>query len=534
MISKQHVYTSNNYLTQVEGNIKMLNKQSIEIYTLSDDREKRLWQDCIFVFDTSALLEFYLYSDKTREDIFETIFPKLINRLWIPQQVEYEYLKNRENVIKKPIQKYKNLIEKNTENKDSGNLPKIEDSIEKIKKEIKTISTQFQTLKESTTKQDKHPYLDRSLIDNLDTVMIDCNESIEAELNKFKNSIEEFKEEIRKEISNRQNEIQAIYQSDSVLDGFNKYFEVGEGYTFDEIMEIIKEGELRYRSKIPPGYKDQGNKHEDNEGKKGKEGISIYGDLILWKQIIAHAKKVKKPIILIINDIKEDWCYKKEQRIEKPREDLIRELYTITGMELWMYTFSDFLYTADKLLSTSVDNEVLEEVKEIEKEKQKDKLIVFCEGKTDFLILEFLSERILKQFQINKEIQVISTGGYPNIFHQIKVHCESFDIDISNIIVVVDGDLNSERFRNRMLSSGLQDNNFIIINPCIESWLIPNIDNSMLYDNTTLASKMKHYGITKSRLSNTGSLDLLIQAINLDELLTRDSSFAKYVNALRR
>ncbi|MFN7528562.1 MAG: PIN-like domain-containing protein, partial [Dolichospermum sp.] len=326
----------------------------------------------------------------------------------------------------------------------------------------------------------------------------------------------------------------AIYQSDSVLDGFNKYFEVGEGYTFDEIMEIIKEGELRYRSKIPPGYKDQGNKHEDNEGKKGKEGISIYGDLILWKQIIAHAKKVKKPIILIINDIKEDWCYKKEQRIEKPREDLIRELYTITGMELWMYTFSDFLYTADKLLSTSVDNEVLEEVKEIEKEKQKDKLIVFCEGKTDFLILEFLSERILKQFQINKEIQVISTGGYPNIFHQIKVHCESFDIDISNIIVVVDGDLNSERFRNRMLSSGLQDNNFIIINPCIESWLIPNIDNSMLYDNTTLASKMKHYGITKSRLSNTGSLDLLIQAINLDELLTRDSSFAKYVNALRR
>ncbi|MFN9616659.1 MAG: hypothetical protein ACK55Q_15975, partial [Dolichospermum sp.] len=86
----------------------------------------------------------------------------------------------------------------------------------------------------------------------------------------------------------------------------------------------------------------------------------------------------------------------------------------------------------------------------------------------------------------------------------------------------------------RMLSSGLQDNNFIIINPCIESWLIPNIDNSMLYDNTTLASKMKHYGITKSRLSNTGSLDLLIQAINLDELLTRDSSFAKYVNVLRR
>ena len=503
----------------------MLNRQSIEIYTLSDDREKRLWQDCIFVFDTSALLEFYLYSDQARESIFQTIFPKLINRLWIPQQVEYEYLKNRENVIKKPIQKYKNLIEKNTENKDSGNLPKIEESIEKINKEIQTISNQFQTLKETTTKQDKHPYLDKSSIDNLNQVMIDCNESIEGGLNNFKKSIEEFKNEIKKEISNRQNEIQVIYQSDSVLDGFNKYFEVGEEYNFDKIMEIIKEGELRYRSKIPPGYKDQGS----------KEGISIYGDLILWKQIIAHAKKVKKPIILIINDIKEDWCYTtKDKRIEKPREDLIKELYTTTDMELWMYTFSDFLYTANKLLSTSVDNEVLEEVKEIEKEKQKDKLIVFCEGKTDVLILEFLSERILKQFQINKEIQVISAGGYPNISHQIKLYCESCDIDISDIIVVVDGDSDPEGVRTRILSQGLQDNNLIIINPSIESWLLPNIDNFRDDDDATLVSTIKHHLITIRKLSRTGSLDLLLQLISLDELLKRDSSFAKYVNVLRR
>ena len=60
--------------------------------------------------------------------------------------------------------------------------------------------------------------------------MIDCNESIEGGLNNFKKSIEEFKNEIKKEISNKQNEIQVIYQSDSVIDGFNKYFEVGEEY----------------------------------------------------------------------------------------------------------------------------------------------------------------------------------------------------------------------------------------------------------------------------------------------------------------
>ena len=61
----------------------MLNRQSIEIYTLSDDREKRLWQDCIFVFDTSALLEFYLYSDQARESIFQTRYLALFRLISI-------------------------------------------------------------------------------------------------------------------------------------------------------------------------------------------------------------------------------------------------------------------------------------------------------------------------------------------------------------------------------------------------------------------------------------------------------------------
>jgi predicted ATP-dependent endonuclease of OLD family len=202
-------------------------------------------------------------------------------------------------------------------------------------------------------------------------------------------------------------------------------------------------------------------------------------------------------------------------------------------MEIWMYNLYDFIHKAKQLLGAKIAPEVLEEVKEIEKEKQmqKDKLIVFCEGKTDVIILEFLSERILKQFQINKEIQVISAEGYPYI-SKIKPYCELFDIDISEIIVVVDGDSDPEGVRNRMLSQGLQDNNLIIISPSIERWLLPNIDY-FRDDDATLASKMKHYIIKIKKLSRTGSLDLLLQLISLDELLKIDSSFAKYVNALR-
>ena len=74
----------NSYLTQERRNTKMLNQQSIEIYTLSDDRENRLWEDCIFVFDTSALLNCYFFSERQMKSIFTPIFPKCIDRLWIP------------------------------------------------------------------------------------------------------------------------------------------------------------------------------------------------------------------------------------------------------------------------------------------------------------------------------------------------------------------------------------------------------------------------------------------------------------------
>lgn len=169
---------------------------------------------------------------------------------------------------------------------------------------------------------------------------------------------------IKKEIVNKEKKINEIVQNDPVFEIFNQYFEVGEGYSFDKLMEIVKEGELRYRSEIPPGYAD----------KTKKKGLSIYGDLILWKQIIDHAKEVKKPVILIINDIKEDWCYKSEQkRIEKPREDLIREMYDLTGMEIWMYTFSEFLYKSRQILKTEVDDKVLENIQEIEQELLKEK-----------------------------------------------------------------------------------------------------------------------------------------------------------------
>jgi len=386
----------------------MINRKSIEFYTLSWEREKKLWQDCIFVFDTSALLDFYYYSDEIRSSIFKEIFPKLIDRLWIPHRVEYEYLKNREKTILKPINNYNRLLERDNNNNDSGNLEKIKQSITNIRRilasEMSAIDGQVKTLRESTSKKDKHPYLeDVSLVQNFQEIVGDFQNSIKTRLEEFNLELDRFNTSLEEEVLKKKNIIQVMHENDSVLEEFSKFFQVGEPYSYDKLMQIVKEGELRYSSKIPPGYKD----------KNEKEGISIYGDLIIWKQIIDYVQENKKPIILIIDDQKED-CWNKKTT-EMPREDLINEFYTITGMEFWMYTLPNFIFKAQRILSITVDSNVLETVKEIEKKAIIEKQREVSENQE--AIITFLSNSykskaeaiIEKQQEVNENEEAITT-----------------------------------------------------------------------------------------------------------------------------
>jgi hypothetical protein len=307
--------------------------ENIEFYYKpSAEREKKMWQECVFVFDTSALLEFYYFSKKSQEEIFDSTLKKLNGRLWIPHHVEFEYLKNRENTLKKPIEeKYQKL----------GN-----EQIKAIENNIKDIKSKIADFINHTKKEDTHPYIDN-------TIPLKFDDSCK----KFESLFSDFKSQVETEFKKREDEINTFAEQDTVLESLNKYFEVGKEYSYPKLIEIINEGELRYRNQIPPGYKD---------GPK-KEGIQKYGDLIIWKQIIDYASQKGKPIIFITNDVKDDWCYhykrSNETRIERPREDLIREIKDIARVDFWMYTFSQFLYSAREILGANLTQEVIDEAK---------------------------------------------------------------------------------------------------------------------------------------------------------------------------
>jgi hypothetical protein len=311
--------------------MEYINRNAFDLYHMTVKREETLWNDCVFVFDTSALLDFYFYPETTRDEIYADILEKIKDRLWIPNHVQFEYFKNREEIILKPIGEHYNPL------KDS--LLSISNHLDETKKRL-------QELKQKTKNKGKHPFIDSSKIDEF-----------EQHLGMYAEKVKDFDEKYQIQIQEKIKEIQDLKKDDTVLNNFETYFLVGRKYSFDEILQIVKEGKLRYEFDIPPGYEDL--------KKEKKEGTQIFGDLIIWKQILEYAKEQNKNIVFICNDLKKDWCTLEnstEKRIKSPREELIKEFNDYTGKEFWMYNQAQFIYTSNILLKSNIAEKSIEQI----------------------------------------------------------------------------------------------------------------------------------------------------------------------------
>jgi len=277
-------------------------------YILNQEQENSLWRTATIVFDTSALLNLYEFSEKSRDDIFNFIASKLKNKIWLPYNVQYEYIKNREKPINSAIKSYEDLIIN-----------------------YKSMYENFVQIKNRTKSGEKHPTINPEIISGL-----------EKEMGVFK---ENFDKEIKSKISI----LNGSKENDDIYNFIIKNFSFGKPYSHSKIIEIIKEGEFRYANFLPPGYMDQ----------KDKLGFQKYADLIIWKQIIEYSNDEKKPIILIMDDLKEDWwVLDKKRKPIMPRPELVEEIRESGNAEFWMYTISDFLKKFPELIEETTIQEV--------------------------------------------------------------------------------------------------------------------------------------------------------------------------------
>jgi len=274
-----------------------------------------LWDECIFVLDANVLLSLYRYSDSTRSELLQ-VFDALADRLWIPNQVAYEYLNNRLTVI--------------------GEQSKIyDDAIKKI-----------EALRKSLENNNQHPFVSKDTLN----ASVGIFEKLVAELNENK-SIHE------KRINN--DEIKD--QLETLLEG-----KVGKTFTKEQIEAIIATGKTRYEEKIPPGYCDI---------KKGGNSTLFldickpYGDYIVWLQLIDKSKADDKPIIFITGDVKEDWWLLFNGRTIGPQPQLVEEFQFLTKKSFYMYPPDRFLERANMYLQQETSQQAVNEIRDIRVEE---------------------------------------------------------------------------------------------------------------------------------------------------------------------
>ena len=330
----------------------MSNEDYYKKYYLEDEEILDIAKTGIVVFDSSALLALYYYSDNTRNEIYKKLMDIFSGRLWIPGQVYFEFLKNKDKVIHKPEETYRALLSANK--KGEANIQRIEEFIDQIKDTCLTgISGQLNTLIDKTKNKDRHPYFDESIYQEFREEL----DNIETQIVKLNDKAKSLHSMIEKEVNNKIKELQD--REDAVYLLIHACFTIGPEYSFSDMLGIAQEGQRRYSDDIPPGYKDV-----------EKKGIQKYGDLYVWKQILSYAKSKKKSVLLVSNDIKEDWWDKDLAGSGAPRIELLREFKSYTGKSFWSYDMRSFVSLINIIADDHISDSIIEEIDEVSMEEE--------------------------------------------------------------------------------------------------------------------------------------------------------------------
>ena len=329
-----------------------------EISELYDTDEAFMYENAILVFDTSSLLELYFYSTDSAVEILEKCNYHFKDRIFLPNHVKFEYDKNREIIIKKQTLGYQNVFNK----KESiGFYAKIIYQQEMIKKMITDTNNAIKNFEEQFGNRQTHPYFSSTFIEEFKKEV----SNFTLKLADIENSkiFSDFEDKLKDEKEARITEITNQIEQDPLKEFIENNFIIGDGYSFPELMDIISEGELRYSASIPPGYMDA----------EEKQSIQVYGDLIIWKQILKHAQTQSKPVIFVSDDTKEDWneiiegeeANKKKKRTDskRPRYEILLEFNDIVEEKIKKLQLSDFLYELNGQLETKFGSTTLSEIK---------------------------------------------------------------------------------------------------------------------------------------------------------------------------
>ncbi|WP_279400991.1 PIN-like domain-containing protein [Priestia megaterium] len=193
--------------------------------------------------------------------------------------------------------------------------------------------------------------------------LLDLKSGIDEKFSEINDLVNKFNSDIEEEVKAYNHFI--IEVRDYLEKLINK--KTGSKFNIVELIDIFKEGEIRYKYNVAPGFKDAG-KLEDIKKKNEEEKLMIradvFGDLIIWKEIIRKANDISAggKVIYISNDKSKGDLFEKDKNGRyQARQELLEEFkYYCKDIELEIITFDDLI---EKLSANTNDKFALLDIR---------------------------------------------------------------------------------------------------------------------------------------------------------------------------
>lgn len=288
----------------------------------SEDELNAALQSALVVVDANVLLNLYRYNESTRDDLLG-VLRGLDGRLWVPHQVLREFWRNRLGVL-------------------ASRGASTDQALAALGKQQRATSDTIQQWAKATAIESG----DRdSLLEKIAALHI----ALEGEIRAHAPSAPAV---VGGAVSEP-----VLVQLESLLAG-----KAGKAPAAAEWQAAVKEGNARVARQEPPGYLDA-----DKASSDLPEGAA--GDYLVWLQTIEEAARRSLDVLLVTGDEKEDWWWRHRSEFLGPRVELVAELKTRCGRQLYMLRPIDLLRRASAL-DVTVRKESVDDVERVSRESR--------------------------------------------------------------------------------------------------------------------------------------------------------------------
>jgi hypothetical protein len=295
---------------------------------LTDEEFRLLWTKGAFFVDANVLLNLYRYPTAARDDLLR-VLEQFGNRLTAPFHAVLEYERNRLSVVAEQKKRFRDVRDVVTEKREE--LRASLDVLQLRKRHASIRADEYLSQLSTLTDQ---------FLENLDGL-----ESAQPDV--F--ARDELRERIYKLLDNH---ISPPPSKQQHLD------------------DIFAAGAVRYARLTPPGYLDAQKGSASDEFEFG--GLLYrrqFGDLIVWKQVMAACESARlKYVCFVTDDDKDDWWWTIESQGKKkigPRPELIEEIRRASGVEVFhMYNSDQLVRWSSKYLEVTVQSESAEQIRD--------------------------------------------------------------------------------------------------------------------------------------------------------------------------